>query len=323
MKLKDFKLKIGMSKEEVNEKIGEYVELVDDIYLGVDEKHNWKCNECGNEFIRSFQNIKYYNAADCGCLKYKLEEEKYKKLIESEIGYKYIRSYRNGEILPDGRINGNRVYLEIKHDYCGNIYLTRIDGFKKGKRCGNCCQSYEKSFAHHIEVELGEPLEKYWDFDKNIVNPYFISKHGNVKIWIMCTEDFKRHGSYKTNTSNVIRGGRCSKCKTYKGESIILNYLIDNKIKYKFNTCCFDDLIGIGGGRLRPDFILPDNKIWIEYDGEFHYKDMYKDGSYENQIENDNIKNDYAKEHGWKMIRIPYTEIKNIKKILDELLTNK
>ena len=84
----------------------------------------------------------------------------------------------------------------------------------------------------------------------------------------------------------------------------------------------FDDLIGIGGGVLRPDFILPKEKIWIEYDGEFHYKDIYKDGYHEKQLINDKRKNKYAKINGWNLIRIPYIEFDNIENILEKELLN-
>ena len=35
---------------------------------------------------------------------------------------------------------------------------------------------YKKSFAYHIEVELGLDINKIWNFEKNIVNPYEIFK---------------------------------------------------------------------------------------------------------------------------------------------------
>ena len=73
-------------------------------------------------------------------------------------------------------------------------------------------------------------------------------------------------------------------------------------------------------GLLRPDFILPDYKIWIEYDGEFHYEKMYE-GDYSDEIRiHDKRKDEYAKKHGWKLIRIPYWEFDNIENILEKEL---
>ena len=40
----------------------------------------------------------------------------------------------------------------------------------KRNKCRYCCNKYENSYAYHIQIELNEPLEKYWDFEKNTLN---------------------------------------------------------------------------------------------------------------------------------------------------------
>ena len=101
--------------------------------------------------------------------------------------YGYIRSYRKGDILPNGKKVGDSPYLQVKHKYCGRVYEVTAGAFiSLGTRCNKCCGSYENSFAYHIEQELGEPLEKYWDFEKNTVNPYHIWKSSNRKVLIKC-----------------------------------------------------------------------------------------------------------------------------------------
>lgn len=60
-------------------------------------------------------------------------------------------------------------------------------------------------------------------------------------------------------------------------------------------------------------------KIEVEKDGEFHFKDFYKDGSYEILKEHDKRKDEYAKKNKWKLIRIPYTKFDEIENILNEL----
>ena len=47
---------------------------------------------------------------------------------------------------------------------------------------------YEESFAYHIEVELGLDINKIWNFEKNIVNPYEIFKGCGKKVWLYCLE---------------------------------------------------------------------------------------------------------------------------------------
>lgn len=326
--------------------------------------------------------------------KYEEVELRYKYEVEKDGEYEYIRSYRTGSILPNGKV-ASSVNIQVKHKYCGSVYETQAGGFiSKGKRCGKCCQKYENSFAHHIEVELGEPLDKYWDFEKNVVNPYHIWKStNNFKIWIKCAEkDY--HGSYITNCNKFYQNRRCGYCNTYasgkvhaldsfgakhpdkakcwhednklspyevspgsgkkfkfrcdvcgnvftrtldsinnmgafcsscsssKGEKLIASILNEKNIYYINDEQYFKDLIGCNGGILRPDFILPNEKIWIEYDGEFHYEGMVKnqtEHAYNSLKRNDKLKNEYATKNGWELIRIPYWEFDNIKNIIGEL----
>ena len=476
----NIKLKKGMTKEEVNELISEWITLEDEKYISPKFEHNWKC-KCGNIIKnRRWENI-YYNTSTytCDSCKHNKVEQRYRYEVEKDGDYEYIRSYRKGETLPDGRMVKSAAYIQIRHKYCGNIYETASTTFiNKKKRCGKCCQKYENSFAYHIEVELGEPLEKYWDFEKNTVNPYHISKTGKLKVWIKC-QNVDYHESYETTRSSFIRGRgcpycasskihpkdsfaqyhidntdsdfldkywdwdknnelginpweiaprsnkykvwikcqnedinelnglkkkdyhgsyevncskftdktrcpncynqkisvydsfgyhhfdkvlswhpdneispfrvsprsgvkykfickkcedffetsldsvvsspgmRCPKCRMSKGEGRIDDWLIKEGIIYVHDEPYFKDLISSLGNPLRPDFILPKHKIWIEYDGEFHFEDIYKNGSINLLKYRDKLKDEYAKKHGWKMIRIPYWDFDNIEKILE------
>jgi len=97
-----------------------------------------------------------------------------------------------------------------------------------------------------------------------------------------------------------------------------MKWLDKNNIMYIHDKSYFDDLIGCGNGLLKPDFILPNERIWIEYDGEFHYNKIYENDSYDIIQEHDKRKDEYAKEHNWKLIRIPYWEFDNIEEILEK-----
>ena len=66
------------------------------------------------------------------------------------------------------------------------------------------------------------------------------------------------------------------------------------------------------------DFYLPEYNICIEYDGEHHFRPIEMWGGYEKFIinqENDEIKNEYCKNHNITLLRLPYTcskeDIKN------------
>lgn len=221
-KIKDVHISVKMSKDIINNLIGKWILLEDDTYLGNSHLHNWRCS-CGNIiYKRQWAAIKGQNQILCRECNNKPSIEMHKKEVNKVEGYKYIKTYFKGELLPDNSI-ANNTTLEIEHKYCGSIYHIRSTSFiNDSQRCSNCCRKYENSFAYHVERELGEPIEKYWDFDKNTANPYHIWKSGSEYVWIKCqNEDInilnglkkkEYHGSYIIKCNNFFTGYRCSYC---------------------------------------------------------------------------------------------------------------
>ena len=388
-------------------------------------------------------------------------------------GYEYVGSYKIKDITIDGKNKkGKLVYIRVKCPYCNKEYDVSYNSFiTRSDKCSNCCNDYENSFAYYIQQELKEPLNKYWDWGKNTVNPYLIYKSSNKKVWIKCTEkDY--HGSYLIGLNNFCIGKRCSycacreihpkdsfaqwginkfgndflekywsdkntlnpwrispqsnktiyiycqekeyhndyggysttpsvfykgtrcgychhlrvhpkdsfgskypekakywssnneispyevfprahrsykficekcnkefekrldslnqadsgvvchKCNESKGETKIVRWSDKNNKIYIHDEYYFDDLLGVKNSLLRPDFIYPQEKIWIEYDGAQH--DEWQEGwqSKDNFITlqaNDKVKDLYAKEHGWKLIRIKAKDFDNIENILESI----
>ena len=123
--------------------------------------------------------------------------------------------------------------------------------------------------------------------------------------------------------SNVLRGNSCGcyKCKSYKGETFIENWLVDNDIKYEihkpFNDC--------RDSRVLPfDFYLPDLNKCIEYDGKQHYEPIAYFGgekSFETQKYHDQIKDTYCRLRNIPLLRIRYDD-NNIEEKLKNFLFN-
>lgn len=146
--------------------------------------------------------------------------EKHNQIVISRgDNYTYICSYKCNEITIDNKNKKmNQNYIRVKCPYCGKEYDVSLSSFKRESKCAHCCNSYEKSFAYYIQQELKEPLNKYWDWEKNTVNPYLIykSKGGKYgKVWIKCTKtDY--HDSYETLPNNFYNGTRCPYCSGQK-----------------------------------------------------------------------------------------------------------
>ncbi|HBG3789744.1 TPA: hypothetical protein KQC30_002280 [Clostridioides difficile] len=233
----DVNLVKNMTKDEVNKLIEKWILLEDNTYKNNSHLHNWKCLECGEVFKRRWNDIKKNNRIEC---KNHKNENKYKYEVEKTEEYEYIRRFRTGEVLPNGKI-AKAPYIQIKHKFCESIYEVSANSFINMKqRCPKCCGSYENSFAYYIEKELEESLEKYWDFEKNIANPYHISKNKSNKnskgedtrVWIKCqNKDY--HGSYITSTHSFVRGSRCPYCASKKihVKDSFVQYHIENTDK--------------------------------------------------------------------------------------------
>lgn len=138
--------------------------------------------------------------------------------------------------------------------------------------------------APHIEV-----IEEYVDSHTNILH--------------YC----KIHNYYwKTRPNNILSGFGCPICSESKGEKSIRQWLIDNNIEFiaqkTFDDCKDKALLPF-------DFYLTKYNYIIEYDGEQHYKPIEYFGgekAFLTRIKHDEIKNDYCKDNGISLLRIPY-----------------
>ena len=126
--------------------------------------------------------------------------------------------------------------------------------------------------------------------------------------------------------ANFISGYRCPKCSNIynsKGIKKIKSILEKNNIEY-IQEKEIDGLTNKDGkSNLRFDIYLEELNVYIEYDGEQHFKPFrYKNGNdkFLKQRELDKIKNDFCIENDLNLIRIPYTEYKNINSIMDDII---
>ena len=98
----------------------------------------------------------------------------------------------------------------------------------------------------------------------------------------------------------------------------IKQFLDKNNIENKPERTIF-----IGDNYYRFDFYLPQYNLFIEYDGEQHFKEIKwfggKEG-FEKRVKHDNMKNKYCEVNNINLLRIPYTEFENIENILKQAI---
>lgn len=127
----------------------------------------------------------------------------------------------------------------------------------------------------------------------------------------VCWECICECGSEIIATGKGLRLGLIQSCGCLKslGEEKISQILTKNNIPFEREKI-FDDF-----KPYRYDFYV-DNKYIIEYDGKQHFQE-YSWGdeihTLEESQQRDNLKNNYCHQHNIPIIRIPYTELENLK----------
>ena len=173
-----------------------------------------------------------------------------------------------------------------------------------------------------------ESANKIWTKEdvQNLINKY--SSEFNVIEYKNQREILVEHNvcGYRFNKflhnitqNNVIK---CPKCDLNKsmGEEKIKTWLDNNSIRYerqkRFKNCKNIKSLPF-------DFYLPERNVLIEFDGIQHYEVVEHFGGKEKfkiRKENDNIKNKFCTDNNIDLIRIKYSDINNIEKILTKLL---
>lgn len=291
-------------KRRMYEKIKTFIEkegyeLLSDKYINAQEYLELIC-PLGHTFKMSWNNFQSEHRCPY-CVrkqlgeKLRLDEEFIKRYVTSQ-GYTLISIFRKNE----------KLRIEV---ICpkGHRYSTDFNNFKHGNRCRKCAGSQRFTYEEVKEIIEKEGYE--------LLSTEYKNAYSTLEL--RCPEGH----IYTTKFHNFKYGNvRCHYChKASKGERRIMDWLDKNNINYIYDEAYFEDLMG-DFNLLRPDFIIEDRKIWIEFDGEFHFKDFYKDGTYEKMISYDKFKDEYAKKNGWELIRIPYWEFDNIEEILDKYL---
>ena len=194
-----------------------------------------KCDGCGKELKNIVWNtyVKYvkddgkYYCNKCAKQLYSSENMRKTKLKNSISFEQWCIENNRQDILDrwDYELNKYKPN-EIGYGSRKNFYfkcarklhkseLKNINTLTSGK-CLNINCKMCNSFAQWGIDNLGSDfLEKYWDYGKNVVDPWKTSKGYNKKVWIKCQEkDY--HGSYDISPDNFINNYRCPYCQNKK-----------------------------------------------------------------------------------------------------------
>ena len=166
----------------------------------------------------------------------------------------------------------------------------------------------QEEFENKVtELGLGEyeVIGKYINYGEKVLLKHLVCGH-----------------EYEALARDFIRGNRCPRCQTSRGEIAIEVYLRKNnyeyRSQYRFEDCKYKRPLPF-------DFaILKDNKVacLIEYEGRQHFVPIEVFGGekgFRLTKLRDKIKRDYCAKNNIPLIEVPYT-VKDIDKFLDEKL---
>lgn len=303
----------GYTRRSLDE-VRQYVEergyfLLSDTYLNQETPLTIEC-PCGNIFKMTYNNFRNGGQGCPKCGKRRRAEGRrhsyeHVKSVFDELGCTLIsKEYRNA-------LGQLEVYCPIHKE----IFISTLQKAQNGQGCRKCGIERRTAKLRHDLAYVQEYISSNGEI-------LLSTRYSNnlEKLEIRCENGH----TYQKSFGSYVSGHRCHFCHLRKGEEEIKKVLDCHSIQYIHNKGYFPDLCGEGGKPLRPDFILEERRVWIEYDGEQHYQLINFGGVSEEEVAKnfrktkryDELKNSYAKKNGWKLIRIPYWELKNIESIL-------
>ena len=204
------------------------------------------------------------------------------------------------------KYNGDKKSAIVKCLTCGTIYEKPNSGYftdeRKKSVCKICFPTQSNTFKQNYKCPDGyELVGKYLGMQK--------------KTQVKC---LKCGFIWSIKPNNLEFGKGCPKCnkKISKGEQKIIAWLEKNNIIFQSQYP-----IDIEGHHLLIDFYLPNQNLWIEYNGEQHYNPINFFGGeekFQKQVYLDSLKQNYFKE---KMLVISYLDFDNIESILESSTT--
>lgn len=121
---------------------------------------------------------------------------------------------------------------------------------------------------------------------------------------------------------------RCYVCERMRRELVskpvreLSDYFDERNIAYKREVVLPNCINPRTGYPLRFDFEVetPNGLKYIEYDGEQHFYQVQGWGDLATTQFRDSVKNKFCKTHGLPLLRVPYTEYKNMYSLVDEFI---
>ena len=281
------------SEEYYNECKENGLDLPIEDYVNNKTKIRFKCSRGHIYFQRPDHHLNNHGCKLCATIKLSNKRRKAAK--------EYIQECKEkGLDLPIEDYVNNITKIKHKCKKCGNIYMKKPSNHLSGQGCPKCAidnsanikrKSQERYIKECKDKGYDLPIEEYVNAHTKINHK--CEKCGNI---------------YEQTPDDHLHGKGCPKCNESHGEKYIRNYLDKNHIEY-IPQKKFHDLKD--KTYLSYDFYLPNQNVLIEYQGEQHFESVSFNGKdytdLKKQQYHDNLKREYAKNNGYKLLELKYT----------------
>lgn len=320
---------------------------IEDMPKGSHYKVTYSCDNCGKIDMLSYKDYlkglvngkKYCHSCASKLLASTTRNKQYLENGTKKSFYDYVcgnfsKEYFNSvwdyeknakspkEIFSSSR---DKVWLKCAMNPSHASYLISTNQFHRGHRCPYCSgKSVDKTDS------LGEKHKdslKVWSI-KNDKSPYDYLPYSNKSVWWKCENN--RHSDYMRVIGNaVLYDFKCPCCIRELNNSLLqnaVNEYLENDLKYdvlhEFG-CSIIPVNAQTGKQMPFDNEVVELKLIIEVHGKQHYhtggyvdqQAKANNVSPEEQLEyqkwKDEYKKNYALEHGYFYLEIPYTAYEN------------
>ena len=218
---------------------------------------------------------------------------------------------------------GYKGYIMYKCEKHGEKSI-RFGNLKSGKGCPDCQRENARGRFSFSPDEAKKQVEA---MGGKLINSDKYINSMTENLLVECPRCHKNQ--FLTSLRHFTQhGGKvCSECfkKESNGERKVREWLEDNHIQFEQQKW-FPDCRDINP--LPFDFYIKERNTVIEFDGKQHFEDSHyfdhADTRFSNTLSyiqyHDNIKNNYCKEKGINLLRIPYNKMNHIDSILCDFL---
>jgi len=290
-----------------------------DIFNKSNKKYWFSCDECCHNFEISPCHINEgkwcsYCKGDLLCNDNKCDYC-YNKSFASNEKSKFWNNELN-DVIPRKVLKNSGKKYHFNCDNCPHTFSKVLSDINGGHWCPFCCISsstfcdkiecfhcFDKSFGSH-------PKSKYWDFEKNVIEPNKVTKYCKQSYYFNCD---KCKNNFKSIIGNITKSNSwCPKCynKTeLKLYEFIKNIFLEIIHQFKKDWCKNNNT----NKYLPFDFCIEEYNVIIELDGAQHFKQVMNWKTPEEQFENDKYKETCANENGYSIIRLLQEDVFNDK----------